>query len=177
VVRNYGLDQSTTIASTLTPPSGLEQIAAIFGDVHEYVQPNGTLDPRWQTEFMDHAELPFPLLLSWDHSRSVHQFVCHKRLAGVFESVFAKTLARELQPRIKSFGGCFAFRPQRTSVKLSTHSWGIAIDLNPETSPQGSRGDMDAEVIEIFRAAGFEWGGDWSGDRRDPMHFQFCTGY
>jgi D-alanyl-D-alanine carboxypeptidase len=32
-------------------------------------------------------------------------------------------------------------------------------------------------VIEIFRSAGFEWGGDWQSASRDPMHFQFCSGY
>lgn len=177
MTRDYGFDQSTTAALTLTPPAGLDQIIASFGNVHDYIQPDGTLDPRWQTDFIVRAVLPFPLFLSWDHSKSIRQFSCHKRLAVVLGNVFADILARERQPKVKSFGGCFAFRPQRNSVKLSTHSWGIAIDLNPETNSQGSAGDMDAQVVEVFRDAGFEWGGDWSGDRRDPMHFQFCTGY
>ncbi len=76
-----------------------------------------------------------------------------------------------------SFGGCFAYRPQRTGSKLSTHSWGIAIDLNPATNQQGSDGNMDPKLVEIFRCARFQWGGDWKGKARDPMHFQFCTGY
>jgi D-alanyl-D-alanine carboxypeptidase len=49
--------------------------------------------------------------------------------------------------------------------------------LNPETNAQGTEGNMDSAVIKIFRDAGFEWGGDWQGKVRDPMHFQFCTGY
>ena len=76
-----------------------------------------------------------------------------------------------------NFGGCFAFRPQRNGSKLSAHCWGIAIDLNPESNPQGSAGNMDAGLIETFRHAGLEWGGEWQGKTRDPMHFQFCTGY
>ena len=102
---------------------------------------------------------------------------CHKRMVEVFASVFDLVQARGLGSKIVSFGGCFAFRQQRTGTKLSTHSWGIAIDLNTVTNPQGSAGDMDAGVIEIFRVAGFEWGGDWPGKLRDGMHFQFCSGY
>jgi hypothetical protein len=36
---------------------------------------------------------------------------------------------------------------------------------------------MDAAVVAIFKEAGFTWGGEWQGSKRDPMHFQFCTGY
>ena len=98
-------------------------------------------------------------------------------MAGIFTEVFARLQSAGLQGKISSFGGCFSFRPQRTGTELSAHAWGIAIDLNPESNQQGTGGNMDTGVIKIFRAAGFEWGGDWQGKVRDPMHFQFCTGY
>jgi len=82
-----------------------------------------------------------------------------------------------LEKQITSLGGCFSFRPQPTGTKLSTHSWGIAIDLNPETNAQGTAGDIDSAIVDIFRKAGFQWGGDWEGSSRDPMHFQFFSGY
>jgi len=66
-----------------------------------------------------------------------------------------------LEKQITSLGGCFSFRPQPTGTKLSTHSWGIAIDLNPETNAQGTAGDIDSAIVDIFRKAGFQWGGDW----------------
>ncbi len=161
----------------LVTPHGLDNIIALFGDIHEYVAPDGQLETRWQGDFLARLGLPFPLRLSWQPSQTITQLTCHRRMAGVFSSVFDSIQDRGLQDRITTFGGCFAFPPQRTGNKLSTHSWGIAIDLNPESNPQGSAGNMDAELIDIFRRAGFEWGGDWQGKTRDPMHFQFCTGY
>jgi len=161
----------------LQPPHGLEEILATFGDIYKYMHPDGSLDARWLREFFTLTPLPFPMALSWDKTRSVTQMTCHRSMAGVFADVFTRIQERGLESEIEAFGGCFAFRPQRTGTKLSTHCWGIAIDLNPQTNQQGTAGDMDAGLIEIFRNTGFEWGGDWEGRTRDPMHFQFCTGY
>jgi hypothetical protein len=91
--------------------------------------------------------------------------------------VFAEIKNAGLQDKITTFGGCFAFRSQRTGTKLSAHAWGIAIDLNPESNVQGTAGSIDAAIVSIFKQAGFTWGSDWKGRSRDPMHFQFCTGY
>jgi hypothetical protein len=165
------------IATPLTTPRGLDEIIATFGNIYEYIGTDGQLDPRWQPDFLAKASLPFPLRLAWDPSQVISRMTCHRRMTGVFYSVFASIQERGLQDRITSFGGCFAFRPQRTGSKLSAHSWGLAIDLNPETNQQGSAGNMDLELVEIFRSAGFEWGGGWAGKTRDPMHFQFCSGY
>ncbi len=162
----------------LACPHGLDQIRATFGDIFKYVLPDHTLDPRWQKDFLTLVALPFPLPLSWGKSRTVTVMLSHKLLAEVLADVFNRLQSGGLQEKITSFGGCFSFRPQRTgTTKLSAHSWGIAIDLNPETNAQGTVGNMDPGVIKIFRDAGFEWGGDWQGRVRDPMHFQFCAGY
>ncbi|MGH9547351.1 MAG: M15 family metallopeptidase [Terriglobales bacterium] len=170
--------QSANQIETLTAvPHGLEEIIATFGDIHKYIGSDGQLDPRWQTDFLARMLLPFPLRLAWNLSQTITRMTCHGRLARVYASVFASIQEQGLQAKVASFGGCFAFRPQRTGNKLSSHSWGIAIDLNPESNMQGSAGNMDAGLVEIFRRAGFEWGGNWKGKTRDPMHFQFCTGY
>lgn len=164
-------------SSGVVAPHGLEEIVATFGDIYDYVQSDGSLDARWQADFLARATLPFALSLAWDPARSVSQMTCHKKLLEVFEEVFTSIGSKGLQSKIQSFGGCFSFRPQRTGSKLSAHAWGIAIDLNSGTNAQGSEGNMDVALIEVFQNAGFEWGGVWQGKRRDPMHFQFCTGY
>lgn len=171
---------STNLAATpavLLPPHGLDQIIATFGDIYSYIQSDHSLEARWQTESLGLISLPFPLPLSWDKSQSVIKMRCHKLTSPIFTAVFNKIQSVGLQSRVTSFGGCFSFRPQRTGTRLSAHAWGIAIDLNPETNQQGTGGNLDPAIIAIFREAGFEWGGNWQGKRRDPMHFQFCTGY
>lgn len=161
----------------LVAPHGLDEICATFGDIFGYIAKDHTLQAIWQSDCLARTALPFPLIISWDHTQSVSAITCHKLLGSIFDNVFSQIQSAGLQNKVTSFGGCFSFRPQRTGAKLSTHAWGIAIDLNPETNQQGTAGDMDPGVIAIFRAAGFTWGGDWQGKTRDPMHFQFCTGY
>jgi hypothetical protein len=161
----------------LQPPIGLGGIVREFGDIGSFVQADGCLDPRWESQSLAMVTSPFALVLAWDHSKMVSAFRCHKRLRGIFAQVFGHIIAAGLASKVRSFGGCFMYRPQRTGAKVSTHSWGIAIDLNPETNGLGSVGDMDPGVVRVFRDAGFEWGGEWAGRGRDPMHFQYCRSY
>ena len=74
-----------------------------------------------------------------------------------------------------TFDGCFNNRPQKGGTKLSTHAWGISVDLNAATNALGTSGDMDARVVEIFKEEGFVWGGEFG--RPDPMHFQYARKY
>ncbi len=161
----------------LQPPHGLEQVLATFGDIYGYLRDDGTPEPRWETEQLGRAPLPFALSVSCDRTRTTTSLYCHRKLIPVFVDVFAAIEREGLRDRLITYGGCYTFRPKRTSNKFSTHSWGIAIDLNPETNAQGTAGDMDEEVVAIFQRFGFTWGGEWSGKIKDPMHFQFCTGY
>lgn len=69
------------------------------------------------------------------------------------------------------YGGCFNYRKRRGGSTLSTHSWGIAIDINPDENPfHGTSTTFSDEAIEIMERHGFlsggrAWGKDW-------MHFQ-----
>lgn len=72
----------------------------------------------------------------------------------------------------------------------SNHAYGLAIDLNPRENPyvgcgqsrhprtrpyfdrsKHRRGMVNPRVIAAFAAIGWEWGGSWTGDTKDYMHF------
>jgi len=92
---------------------------------------------------------------------------------------------------------CFNFRTIDNSTKLSNHSLGLAIDINPLYNPYVRFGLGDRSVLpiegkkyedrtlncpyyiskddicyNIFKKHGFDWGGDWSSSK-DYQHFEF----
>jgi LysM repeat protein len=165
------------VVSDLATPNGLEELIATFGDIRAHIRDDGTLKSSWEKNFLTRTRLPFSMPLSWEPKSRVLRLYCHKKLKNIFPAVFAEIQKQGLKKEIRAFGGCYNYRPKRTSGKLSTHCWGIGIDLNPETNAQGTTGDMHPGVVAIFRQFGFKWGGDWTGKSKDPMHFQYCTGY
>jgi len=164
-------------AAEIAPPNGLDEIIATFGNIYDYIGQDASMNPDWLAEFMTLQALPFEIPLAWDPAKKVSRIQCHRELGKTFAKVFSELQGENLASKVRTYGGCYSFRSKRTSAKLSTHSWGIAIDLNPDSNTQGTTGDMDENVIAIFRGHRFKWGGDWTGRSRDPMHFQFCTGY
>ena len=61
---------------------------------------------------------------------------------------------------------------------LSNHAWGLALDLNATKNPMTSDGkrhtDMPATVVAIWTSLGFQWGGNYTGSRKDTMHYEFA---
>lgn len=158
-------------------PNGLAEIVSTFGDITKFIGSDGHISPDWEKEYLDWANLAFPIRLSWNQTITVTKIKCHKLLCPTFEGIFSQMVLKGLAVQIKTYGGCYAYRPQRASTKLSTHAWGIAIDLNPESNEMGTMGNMHPGVIKLFRDSGFLWGGDFLGARCDPMHYQFCRNY
>lgn len=72
------------------------------------------------------------------------------------------------------YGGCFNFRKMRGGNSLSVHSWGAAIDLDPDSNGNNqawpTSSTMPLEVMEIFAREGWIPAGAFWG--RDAMHFQ-----
>lgn len=161
----------------LTPPHGLQGIIETFGDISSGVNSDGRLSQRWQDKHLSRFKLPWSIPLSWNPDLVTNNIYCHKEIGEIIQELLESIERCGLRRHIHTFGGCFFFRHTRSGTKLSTHSWGIAIDLNVATNQMGTTGDMDPRLVQLFREYGFKWGGDWPGRSKDPMHFQFCTGY
>jgi hypothetical protein len=130
-------------------------------------------------------DLPYPMLLAWDLSAQVKKATCHKKVADSLSRILAGVLAHYgdldaiKQARMHLFGGCYNYRRASGSARLSTHSWGAGIDLDPDRNPMGkaydeSDGMMPSAVVQIFEAEGWKWGGRFQS-RLDCMHFQATT--
>jgi peptidoglycan LD-endopeptidase CwlK len=82
----------------------------------------------------------------------------------------------------------FNYRYIAKTTKLSNHSFGRAIDINPMQNPyirsdlyepKGAVYDTSAPgtltpnhpIVKFFKERGWDWGGDWT-DRKDYMHFE-----
>lgn len=78
----------------------------------------------------------------------------------------------------------YNFRFVANSTKLSDHSIGLAIDINPVQNPwvhpsalnlfpykPGTKGTIESnsEIVDIFKKYGWSWGGDWRNP--DYQHF------
>lgn len=159
------------------PPNSLQAIVQTFGNIWNYVGDGDRPDPKWESQFMVSAKMPFAMPIDWAPQHSASSIRCHKLIAPLLQNVFADIVAKGLQKSVKTYGGGYNWRMKRGQSKPSTHSWGIAIDLNARTNAMGTRGDMDPALVALFEGYGFTWGGRWSGANKDPMHFQYCSGY
>lgn len=144
-------------------PDGLNAIMATYG-------PPGTKECQ-----QGRANLPRALPLSWAPSQRVTEFACHEKVAPLFTAAFRAVEDAGLWKHLRTFGGCYNYRAKRGASRLSVHSWGAAIDLNPETNGLGVKGDMHPGIVRVFDGFGLVWGGRFK--RLDFMHWQAASGY
>lgn len=138
--------------------------------------------PNQQGSYLTTIKLPYPMRLAWDKKTKVNTMRCHKLVADNFTNVFNELLKVYGLEKIQElgidlFGGCFNFRAMRGGSDYSRHSWGIAIDLDPErnqlketsATARFARAEYKP-MIDIFYKYGFvslgrEKNYDW-------MHFE-----
>lgn len=87
----------------------------------------------------------------------------------------------EFRAVLRPLGGTLAWRRIAGTKRLSMHSFGVALDLNPHLPYWRSGGGAEAiaaqrkgfppELLAAFEAEGFIWGGKWASF--DLMHFEY----
>jgi hypothetical protein len=125
------------------------------------------------------VQIDTPLLADQGYAK----LTVHKKAAAPFRKVFEKIEAAGLAEKIRTCAGTFVPRhmgwdPAR---KLSSHSWGIAIDINVAWNPYGGTpaplGAIGSvrELIPLFESEGFAWGGYFTPLKYcDGMHFELA---
>jgi len=104
---------------------------------------------------------------------------CHSAIKVALEAAVRDVVAAGKKDRILTWDGLFVPRHilWDQSRGFSTHSWGIAFDINvnwngygSRPAPSGMKGSVE-ELVFIFANRGFTWGGYWRTP--DGMHFQY----
>lgn len=138
--------------------------------------------PSKNPTYLVTLKLPYPMRLAWDKNVKVNKMQCHRLVHDKLSNIFNDILAhygyeKIVELGIDLFGGCFNFRTMRGGSEPSRHSWGIAIDLDPERNKlkETSKTARFARpeykpMIDIFYKHGFlslgrEKNYDW-------MHFE-----
>jgi len=102
----------------------------------------------------------------------------HEVALPAFEQVSAGLEAAAAEGKVYDIttAGSWVWRRVGGRYNMSTHAFGISIDINSATNPYRPDNvlvtDMPEWFVEIWREAGFCWGGDWR-DIKDPMHFSW----
>lgn len=83
--------------------------------------------------------LPYPMVLAWDTGTVVKKITCNKKCTESLHNIFEKTLKVYGLEDIKKlklnlFGGCLNVRKMRGGSSWSIHSWGAAVDLDPNNN-------------------------------------------
>lgn len=160
-------------------PLSRAAIEAVFGKFEPREKGGGRIEipSSWTDEHL--VDIDTPVLDAVGPAR----MTVHAKAAGPFTRVFAAIAAAGLEDTIKSYGGCWVPRHMgwNPARALSSHSWGIAIDLNV---PWNGYGRMPAalgtigsvrEIVGLFEAEGFAWGGYFSPlSICDGMHFELA---
>lgn len=130
------------------------------------------------------CKLPFPMVIAWQTSKTIRSFSCHKYVQPSLERLFQRTFDHYGYEKIKElrlhhFGGCLNVRKVRGGSTWSQHSWGIAVDLDPDNNAlkmNHKQATFAKPAYNKFWEFVYDEGAISLGKERDYdwMHFQFA---
>ncbi|MGN6251359.1 MAG: M15 family metallopeptidase [Marmoricola sp.] len=140
-----------------------ESVDAAVGTFNYTANGNGTVNigGSWAAQYIRTENVPI-----------LGAVTCNKvmlpQLIDALTEIQQRGLAKYIDP--SQYGGCFVPRFIAGTHTLSYHAFGLAVDLNVPENQRGTRGQMNPQVVDVFRRWGFGWGGTWH--YTDPMHFE-----
>ncbi len=83
--------------------------------------------------------VPYPHIIAWDKTKSVTKIRCHTKVADSLVRVLTKAknhygMDEIHRLKLDVWGGCLNVRQMRGGTRYSMHSWGIAMDYDPENN-------------------------------------------
>lgn len=128
-------------------------------------------------------KIPYKMKLAWDEEIIIETFQCNAKIVPNLDAIFNCVKLAYDSNSIKDlgldlFGGCFNIRNKRGGSSLSTHSWGIAVDIDPANNQLAwnkNKARLAKKEYNNFWSI-VETNGGYSLGRLknyDWMHFQF----
>lgn len=161
------------------PRETVQDLNAFYGDPRGV---NGQASPTWERQNLVNWVPPYQMYYSDGKHTPFKHLRIHKKAVETFNAAFKEVLTKLGQEyitrrRLDITGGTYCYRLERGGSRLSVHSWGCAIDIDPahNTFPSHWRNSsemLDLNFATILKAHGFDWRGD--DNDNDPMHFQLC---
>lgn len=110
------------------PKQNYSSMNAFYGSIANKAQ--------FVSDCITRIELPYQMYLAWSPEDTVKKISCNKKCAKSLYSIFEQTLktygADDVKKlKLDSFGGCLNIRKMRGGSAWSIHSWGAAVDLDP----------------------------------------------
>jgi peptidoglycan L-alanyl-D-glutamate endopeptidase CwlK len=142
--------------------------------------------------------------LGFDKQLHQGELVVNRKVADEVKTIFMKLLTVKFPIEkvipISAFGwddeksmkdnntSAFNYRVIKGTDRLSNHSFGLAIDVNPLLNPYVKKNSVEPEgavynptipgtitensqIVKIFKSYGWHWGGDWKKGK-DYQHFE-----
>lgn len=140
---------------------------------------DGAPDSSWTSTYLTEIIPPYAMFYNGKPVGKITvNRMCSGALLAALNGVKAHygTAAAIAKVGLDQFGGLYNFRVKRANPdSLSMHAYACAIDIDPLHNPfQSTKFRMPAAAVQIFKDQGAAWGGDWSPNSRDAMHFQFA---
>jgi hypothetical protein len=150
-------------------PTTLQEAFDRYGFIANNVWPD---EVKWMTMYF----VPDDIKANWVNTatgKTINKIYLNKDMLTPLTQAMDNLKTRGLLSELKTFDGCFMIRMIRGSTTTpSTHSYGLAIDVNAATNALGQVPQLSAEFVACFTDVGFVWGGNFS--RKDGMHFQWA---